>query len=132
MENKVHIAQSDLTDSYTPDQVFAGEQDIVSAVERLSSGAAYEQYAVLGRVTATNELKVADLAANDGSEVPVAILPYAVDATAGDVDFSVWKGGAFNVDALKFHASFNTPALKLGAFNAGNHNITLRKLRYSM
>lgn len=60
---------------------------------------------LLGRVTASGKLVPYASAAADGSEVPVAVLPYAVSAAAaGDVAVRVLISGRVNLDRLVIHA----------------------------
>lgn len=77
-----------------------GQLVAISEKETLASGSVYEQYSALGRVTATGKLVLSDSAASDGSEKVVAFLPFAMDATGGDVDVGVFKAGMFNADLL--------------------------------
>lgn len=77
-------------------------------------------FAVLGRITASGKLTVCDLDAEDGSEVPYAILMYALADPGADATVQVYRAGKFNMGALTWHASFNTEAKKLKAFDGTN------------
>ncbi len=128
------LASSDLAaGSYTPEQRFAGDSDIITRVltiAKVSAGAVIPAGTVLGQIDASGKLIPAIGTAVDGSAVPVAILPEAVDTTGGDVSFAVYVAGEFNLDWVKFDASFSTEAAKLGAFPAESP-IVVRKLGYS-
>jgi hypothetical protein len=52
--------------------------------------------ALLGKVTATGEYRLSRCGANDGSQVPDAILLEPVDATAADVEAAIAIAGEFN------------------------------------
>lgn len=125
------LATSDLAaGSYTPEQRFAGDSDIITRVMTVAQAGVIAAGSVLGQIDASGKLVVCDAAAVDGSKVPVAILPEAIDTTAGDVSFAVYVAGEFNLDWLVFAASFATEAAKLAAFPAGSA-IIVRKLGYS-
>lgn len=128
------LAMSNLNaGSYTPEQRFAGDSDIITKpmiVAKVSAGGVIPEGTVLGRVTASGKLIPAVVGASDGSAIGVAILPEAIDTTGGDVTIAVYLAGEFNLDWLKFDATFNTEALKLDAFGASG-SIVVRKLGYS-
>ena len=68
----------------------------------IEAGQVLEPGAVLGMVTATEELKLSVAAAADGSQVPFAILPEALDTTGGSKLFYVFVEGYFNETALVY------------------------------
>lgn len=70
------------------------------------------------------------LAATDGSQVPVGILVNPVDASGGDAAGTIYVSGEFNEDALVWHASFTTSALKRNAFD--RTPIHIKKPTYSV
>lgn len=126
------LASSNLAaGTYTPEQRFSGESDIITKPMTIATAAgAVAAMTVLGRITASGKLIPAAIGAVDGSATGVAILAEAVDATGGDVVASVYLAGEFSLDALVFAASYNTEALKLDAFGASG-SIVVRKLGYS-
>lgn len=126
------LAMSNLNaGSFTPEQRFAGDSDIITKPMTIATAAgALAAGTVLGRITASGKLVPAAIGAGDGSETPVAILVEAVDATGGDVVAPVYLAGEFNLDWLVYDATFNTEALKLDAFGASG-SIVVRKLGYS-
>lgn len=115
---------------YVPDDLLAGSADIVTnGNETLLTGQNLAARTVVGRVTASGKLIKSVQTATDGSEKPVGILVYAVDATSADKKCSIYTGGAFNPDALVWDATYNTDAKKWAAFD--RTNITLRRPGYS-
>ncbi len=80
----------------------------ISAGQNLAAGS------VLGEVAATGEFVLSLSAAADGSEVPIAVLQDAVDATAGALNAAVWFTGCFNEDALVYGAAHTKASIKAG------------------
>ena len=80
----------------------------------------YEAGAILGQITATGLLVLADPAAGDGSEVPMGILMESLDSTADD-ELSILVGGSrrINYNALRPHASFTELTLRPALRKAG-------------
>lgn len=66
----------------------------------LVGGAKYPLGAVLGIVTADKKAKLSVAAAADGSQEPSFVLPYAVDATAGDAEAVVYEKADLIGEAL--------------------------------
>jgi hypothetical protein len=128
------IASSDLSaGSYTPEQRYADSGEIktlTQTIAKVSAGAVIPAGTVLGKVTASGKLIPCLSGAVDGSNIPCAILPEAVNTVPGDVNFAVYIQGDFNLDWVVFDASFSTEALKLAAFPL-NSGITVQKLGYS-
>ncbi len=77
------------------------------------TGTNYLLGAVLGIITATGKLKMAEVGAVDGSAVAVAVLLNAVNATAADAIGLILARGPAIVSrvALVFHASVTAGAL---------------------
>lgn len=63
-----------------------------SREKRIIAGGKYGQATVLGEVTASGKLTQLNPAANDGSEVAVAVLYRDCDAAGGDVECTVNDG----------------------------------------
>lgn len=128
------LAMSNLSaGSFTPEQRFAGDSDIITKpmiVGKVGAGGVIPAGTVLGRVSASGKLIPAVVGAADGSAVGVAILPEDINTVPGDVTIAVYLAGEFNLDWLVYDASFNTEALKLDAFGASG-SIVVRKLGYS-
>lgn len=124
------LASGKTDEAFTPEQAIIGATDVITVPGTLVSGQNLAAGSVLGRITTGGKYTLCDSGAEDGSEVPVAILVDAVNAASADKACVVYTAGEFNVDWLTFHASFSTAALKLNAFgNAAP--IVLKKLAYS-
>lgn len=107
---------SNSSEAYSPDN-FLLSGEVQTNTETLTSGENLAEYSVLARVTATGKLVEADAAGADGSENPVGILIYAVDASGGDTDCQIYVAGQFNDTLVNWPASFDTDAEKAGAFD---------------
>jgi hypothetical protein len=124
------LASSNLAaGTFTPDQRYAGDANLISNNFTLIAGQNLPDLSVLGRITASGLLTLCNPGASDGSQVPVAILVEATNAVANTVT-AVYTAGEFNIDALNWHSSFNTDALRLNAFGV-NGSIIMRKPGYS-
>lgn len=71
---------------------------------------------VLGRITASGKLTIADQDGVNGSQIPVGILVHACDAGDADADCQYYYSGEFNSDLLVWDAGF-TAALQKSAFD---------------
>ena len=104
------------SESYSPESFVQGSSPVITDSETIANGQTIEQYAPLGRVTASGELIESKSDAGDGSEVPVAIAAHSIDTTGGASVEPVFKGGEFNADMVDWDASW-TAAQKAGAFD---------------
>jgi hypothetical protein len=105
------------TETFTPQQLLAGPSEVINQTDTLVLGAgACVIGQVLGRITASGKLTKHTVGASDGSQIAVAILAEVADSTAADKTVQVYIAGEFNMDALTFHASTNTDALKRAVF----------------
>ncbi len=86
---------------YQPENLIAGEFHRIARIVTVTGGAALNQGAVLGRITASNLYQLSDASATDGSENVDVILAEDVDATANDVQATVYLSGHFNALALQ-------------------------------
>jgi hypothetical protein len=111
--------------TFTPDQLYAGEADIVTTqgVVAAATGALV-QYQVVASVGGF--LVPYNKEGADGSEVPYGVLPHAIPDTAADQDTPVIIGGVLNFDALVADAA--TYAVLREAFASSNSNIVIQKL----
>jgi hypothetical protein len=124
------LASSNLAaGTFTPDQRYAGDADLISNNFTLAAGQNLADLAVVGRITASGLLTLCNPGASDGSQTPVAILVEATNAVANTVT-AFYVAGEFNIDQLTWHPSFNTDALRLNAFGV-NGSIIMRKPGYS-
>ena len=100
--------------------LFAGDFPVENVpVAVLSGTAAFAAFTVLGKVTASGKYIPSVETAVDGSENPVAIAVYPVDASGSDVVAQAYVAGSFNMDKLVWDASYDTDAKKLDPFVGG-------------
>lgn len=118
------------SETYTPTELFAGEADVITANETLSSGENLAKWTVVGRDSTTKKLEVWDLAASDGTQNPVGILVHAIDATSADKACQIYVGGYFNFAALVVPVSITTAALCNSYFD--NSPIKIGSLTHSV
>lgn len=103
-------------ESFDPNSIIAGSAPIITDGEIVAAGQTIAQFAPLGRVAATGELIESVPAAEDGSEVPVAIAVHTIDTTGGSASRPVYKGGQFNESLVAWDGTW-TAAAKAGAFD---------------
>lgn len=82
----------------------------------LESGQNLTRGTVIGRVTATRELKISVQTATDGSQNPVGSLVHDVDASAAAASCQFVRGGWLNKSLLTWDASW-TETLQESAFD---------------
>lgn len=83
-----------------------GERVTIAAGANLTAGA------VLGQITSGGKYALSASAANDGSQVPVAILGEDAAAASADAVAFVYYVGAFRESALTFGAGHTAAALR--------------------
>lgn len=88
------------------DLVLGGLIDFGSGT--LESGQNLTRGTVIGRVTATGELKQSVQTANDGSQKPVGALVHDVNASASATGCQFVRGGWLNRSLLNWDASWTT------------------------
>lgn len=106
---------SSSVETYTTENFVIG-MEVLTDSEVVLTNQTIEQYAPLGRVTASGKLIESKSDAVDGSEVPVAIAVHAIDTTGADGTHPVYKGGKFNADLVDWDVSW-TAVQKEGAFD---------------
>ncbi len=115
------LAGYSTVDTFTPDQLYAGEADIVTTQGTIPAAqAAFTKYSVVSQA-ADGTLVAFDGAAAYG------VLPHAIPDAAIAQDTPVIIGGVLNFDALTGHA-LSYAALKLAFATGGNSNIVIQKL----
>lgn len=107
------------TENYTQTGLLAGDYPAVTRSLTILAGQILTAGAVLGRVTATDKYVLSDDGASDGSENPVLILPFAVDATAGDVDAVAYASGEFDAAKLNFGGTHTAATVEAAFRQAG-------------
>jgi hypothetical protein len=94
------------------DDLFAGEHPTpVSTEVTIAAGQVLKRKAVLGRIAANEEFKLAAAAASDGSESPRAVLAQDVDTTGGAKKVLVYLQGCFNRNVLIFGAGHDADSV---------------------
>lgn len=112
------------SESFTPDQLHAGDFPIRTLDVTIASGQNLTRGALLGKITASGKYVLSLSAAADGSQTPVAILAEDVDATAGDKDGIAYISGDFNEDAITYGTSHTAASVREGLRDL---NIYLKK-----
>jgi len=102
------------TETFTPDNLFAGDFDVVTDAGTLITGQNLTRGAVLGKITASGKLNLSLSAASDGSQTPFAILAESADATSADKACSIYLAGEFNQAALTFGTAHTAATTKAG------------------
>lgn len=124
----VKLAGNEDVGTFTPTQLYAGEADIVTTQGVISSGQDLADYTVLAKVG--GEYVAYNKEGVDGSELPSAVLPHAMDTSAtglnADADSPIIIGGVLNFDLLV--ADGQTYEALRAAFMANNSNIVIQKL----
>jgi len=110
-----------VTETFTPENLFAGNVYPVVTEKATITGGNYARGTVLGMVTASGKLTIVDSTKSDGTETPYAILADAVDASSDDKVAAVYLTGEFNQAALVFggtdtYATHKVAARKVGLF----------------
>jgi len=98
----------------TRSQLIAGDFPVTTEARVIATGQQLTIGAVLGRVTASGEMVLSTAGANDGSEVPEAILSENVDTSEGAETHPVFLTGSFNERALIFGAGHTVESTRQG------------------
>jgi len=111
------------TDTYTPDNLIAGNQFLVTDGGTLISGQNLARGAVLGRITSSGKYTLSLSASSDGSQNPAAILAEATDASSADKACLIYPAGEFNANSLTFGTghSATTVATQIALRDANLH-----------
>jgi len=92
-----------MSETYTPDNLIAGDYPIVTDVVTVLQSAALVRGTLLGKITASGKYVLCDTdGTDDGRRTPAAILAEACDASAADAQAVIYLSGAFNGDAVTF------------------------------
>lgn len=113
-------------DTFTPDQLYAGEADIVTTQGTIAAAnGAFEKYQVVALVGGLL-IPFDKEDGVDGSGAAYGVLPHAIPDAGVDQDTPVIIGGVLNFDVLV--ADGATYAQLRQAFALGNSNIVIQKL----
>lgn len=110
-----------MAETYTPDNLIAGETRTVCDIVTIASGgSALKRGAVLGKITTGGKYILSASAAVDGSQTPYAILAEDCDPSAADVtSVAVYAKGEFNANALSFGTGHTAATVKAPLRDAG-------------
>jgi hypothetical protein len=101
------------TETFTPDNLFAGTTQSVADSVTIASGQTIVRGTVLGKVTADGKFITSLSGAVDGSETAYVIAAEDIDASGGDVlNAAVYIKGEFNENALTLGTGHTTATVK--------------------
>lgn len=86
--------------TYVPDQLMAGDFPVVIDTGVIAAGQNLQRGAVLGQIKSTGEYVLCVATADDGSQVPAAVLDQAADATGGAVSAPILLTGEVSAGQL--------------------------------
>lgn len=98
--------------TYIPDQLIAGGKNLVTDSVTIGAGL-LQRGAVLGQITTSGNYILSVKTANDGSQIPSAVLADYADASGGAVTAPVYLAAEVNANALVYDGSWTVAALKL-------------------
>ena len=108
------------TGTYEPDNLVAGDTQLVTDSVTIADGVNIVKGEVLGKITSTGEYQPAKAGAADGSDTPNAIAAEDVDASTGAVNNSaIWIKGEFNGSALTLDSSITLDEAKTALREVG-------------
>jgi hypothetical protein len=110
MTNEVY-ASGGAGDPYISTHLITGEKSPVNDTVTAKAGVTIARYALVG-IDTNNFALLSASAAVDGSQTPVGIAAYAVDATAGAVDFQIYTEGCFNPNLIVFGAGHTAASVR--------------------
>ncbi|AUO63849.1 head decoration protein [Citrobacter freundii complex sp. CFNIH2] len=96
---------------FVPDQLVAGTLQLVTDAGIITGGA-FKRGTVLGLVAASGKYTQCVKTADDGSQVPVAILVDDVDASSADQNGGLYLMGEFNQNRVIIDASWSIADIK--------------------
>lgn len=93
--------------------------DPVTRKLTLAAGAVYAVGSVLGVNSTSGKASLSAAAATDGSQEPAFVLPYTVDASAGDVEAITYERADLVASALVLGAGHTLASIRAGLRNKG-------------
>jgi hypothetical protein len=101
-------------DTYTPDNLIAGDFPLRSETRTFAAGQTIVRGTVLGLTSAEyGEWKTAASGSSDGSETPAGIAVHDIDTTDGAKEGGVYISGEFNERAVTLGAGITLEAAKI-------------------
>lgn len=98
--------------AFDPNGLVAGGYDYHAEKGTLLTGTNFAVGTLLGKISASGKYTTSLSGAADGSEVPVAVLLEAIDATGGDQEAMVLKAGGVVSDKMVFGAGHTAASVK--------------------
>lgn len=112
--SNIHATMS-ATESYAPDNLFAGDFPRVERKVVIAADAgALVRGAVLGRITTGGKYVLSLSAEDDGSQTPDAILAHDISASDADQDAIVYFTGEFRPEALNIGTAHSAASIRVG------------------
>ena len=108
-----------MSETFTPDNLIAGQTPIVGEGAILLSGQNVTRGTLLGKITTGGKLKLSASASIDGSEVPYAIAAADTNATSGDTNIPIYLAGEFNANAITFGTGHTLASTKAALRDKG-------------
>ncbi|MDC9598735.1 head decoration protein [Xenorhabdus anantnagensis] len=96
---------------YVPDQLIAGQLQLVTDTVTIAKSGVLKRGAVLGQITASREYVLSKKGATDGSQTPCAILVDDVNTAESSASGGVYLMGEFNQHRITYDESWNLPEL---------------------
>lgn len=93
--------------------ILASDHPTITRGEVIASGQTLVKGSVLGKITASGKFVLCDSAATDGSQTPVAILPYDLTTTA-DTEVEVLVAGHFRGEKLTYAGAHDADSVRDG------------------
>lgn len=103
-----------MTETYTSDNLIAGDHPCVTEEVTVLSGQNLVRGSLLGKVTASEKVVLSLAASGDGSEAPYAVLAEDVDASAADAKGVAYLSGEFNEDDVTFGTGHTAASVRAG------------------
>lgn len=100
------------TATFSPNDLLVSDVQVTTRNVTFLAGAVYPRGTVLGEITASKKVKASLAAANDGSEVPLLVAAFDVDATAADVVGAAYSGGGFDSKKLIYGAGHDAVSVE--------------------
>lgn len=97
---------------FNPDQLISGPLQVVTDTGIIAKAGILKRGTILGKVKASGEYVLSKKSAEDGSEIPCAILVDDVNTTEDSVSGGVYLMGEFNQNRIIFDATWTLAELK--------------------
>lgn len=97
---------------FNPDQLISGPLQVVTDTGIIAKAGILKRGTILGKVKASGEYVLSKKDAEDGSEIPCAILVDNVNTAENSVSGGVYLMGEFNQNRIIFDATWTAAELK--------------------